>query len=333
MSIATLPIQAPAEPAGTDRADRPLVTIIMPVYNAGEYLRPALQSVLAQTYENVELLVVDDGSTDGAVEKIRHHPDPRVHVLKQPNQGRAAALNLALSRMRGEFYTTSDADDLSHPRRIELQVRYMLTHPDLAACFCGHELILDGRRLAPTFPRRDAKRCRELIDIFRMPGHDPTAMYRVKMIGEMRYDTSLRLCAAYDFILRIGERFPMNVMDECLYSYRIHPQAATRKDPSLRLASVVQVRRNACERRGWRYEDHPCPIPPDAEKLRHEQDNNLAAHFMQSVCDLRTHGRRWQAIRTGMQCVHLHPITLHYYKALIYALVPLRLLRLRRGEI
>src|ERR1700733_3555257 len=102
--------------------NNPLVSVIMCVYNAGSYLLPAVQSVLAQTYQTIELLIVDDGSTDGCMECIQKIEDPRIRIIRQKNKGKPAAMNVALAEMRGEFYALNDADDLSHPRRIELQL-------------------------------------------------------------------------------------------------------------------------------------------------------------------------------------------------------------------
>src|SRR4051812_12561094 len=88
----------------------PLVTIIMCVYNAGEYLRPALLSVLAQTYKEIDVVVVDDGSTDGCFEHIDDLlGDSRVRVYHQENATRPVALNRALELARGEFYAIQDA--------------------------------------------------------------------------------------------------------------------------------------------------------------------------------------------------------------------------------
>src|SRR5688572_13130617 len=173
---------------------QPLVSVIVCAYNAGAYLVEALESLVGQTYRNIEILVVDDGSTDGSVaDATTRVTDERVRVIEQANGGRAAALNRALGEMRGEFYTTLDADDRCAPQRIERQVRWMLVHPQLACVFCGYDLILRKRRKAPLFQARSVEECRGLIERFRMPGHDPTAMYRMSMVREMRYDESLRI--------------------------------------------------------------------------------------------------------------------------------------------
>ena len=301
--------------------DQPLVSIVICSYNAGHYLRESVLSITGQTYQNLEILLIDDGSTDGSLATIADIEDPRLRRLRQNNAGRAVALNRALRVMHGDLYATQDADDMSHPQRIERQVRCISEQPDVAAVFCGHELILDDRRIAPRSAPRDAGQCRREIDAFRLPAQDPTGMFRMSLIGEMRYEPSLRIGAAYDYILRIGERHPMVVLGECLYSYRVHSEAVTRQDPSRRQAFVGEVYRRACQRRGIEPAGDSPPRRP--VRSRHAQrDNNLPAHFMESVLDLRRSGHRGEAIRSGLACASLHPLDPHYHKALAYALAP-----------
>src|SRR3954470_18479754 len=124
-------------------AEGPLVTVVMCVYNAGKYLRPSLLSIIDQTYRNLDILIIDDGSTDGCFNSVQDLlVDERVRVIHQANSTKPVAINRALDRIRGEFYAIQDADDISYPTRIERQVRALLNHPNLAAVFCGNELII-----------------------------------------------------------------------------------------------------------------------------------------------------------------------------------------------
>lgn len=311
---------------------RPLVSIIVCVYNAGAYLRPALSSVLDQAYDNLEILVVDDGSTDGCIAAVSNLVrDRRVQVIKQRNAGKPAALNLAMSQMRGEFYAVHDADDISHPRRIELQLACMLDNPDIAAVYCGHEIILNDTSMAPQTRAKSRADCARDISEFRMPAHDPTGMYRSSAVRDMPYDPQLPVVEGFDYILRVGEKHPMLVLEDCLYSYRIHPQSITKRDPERRDRLVREVLRRACQRRGIDFESR---FPAANENTPAEAilDNNLAAQFIESTLDHRRAGRRWEAIRTGLACSRLHPLSLHYQKAFVYAASPMWLVkRLRRS--
>ena len=308
-------------PGSIPASGGPLVSIVMSVYNAGEYLRPSLLSIINQTYRNLDIVIINDGSTDGCFETIQDllH-DERICVTHQVNATKPVAVNRALDRIRGEFYAIQDADDISHPKRIERQVQMLLANPHLAAAFCGNELIINGEFIAPLFSAKTEENCLADINAFRLPAHDPTGMFRVALVGDMRFDTSLPVAETYDYILRIGERYPMIVLGECLYSYRILSNSLTRRAPLWRKQLEIDAFRRACERRGLH--DEPVGETSDRKSRNSMVDNNIAAHFMKSVLDLRRSGRRWAALTVGWRCACLHPADFHYYKALVYALMP-----------
>ena len=317
---------------------RPLVSVIICVYNAGLYFRPSLLSILNQTYRELEILVVDDGSTDSAIQaSVDLLRDPRVRLLEQPNRGKPAALNLALEHVHGDFYAVHDADDISDPTRIAAQAQCLQCNPDLAAVFCCNDLILHGRRMAPCVTFKDRRQCRREIDAFRTPAHDPTAMYRLSLVGHLRYDESLPILEGVDYILRVGEQFPMMVLGQCLYGYRIHGESVTRRDPHRRAELVRQTMQRACARRGLSYEqvfatDADQPANARRRRQRQFEDNYLAAHFLDSVWYLRSVGRSAEALWTGWQCAKLHPLDPHYYKPLFCAAAPTALIERIRGR-
>jgi len=114
----------------------PLVSAIMPVYNAEAFLAEALESVFAQDYEPVEVIVVNDGSSDRSAEIARSFPG--VRYFEQENQGASAARNLAIGHSAGEFIAFVDADDVFPPTKLTLQVGYLLEHPEVA-CVLGRQ--------------------------------------------------------------------------------------------------------------------------------------------------------------------------------------------------
>lgn len=309
----------------------PLVSVIVCAYNAGPYLADAVRSACDQTYRRTEIIVVDDGSTDGSVDAMREAVrDERVKVLTQKQSGKAAALNYALKVAQGDLYAIQDADDLSHPERVEHQVRTLCDNPDVAAVFTGHELIIEGSRFAQRFRSKTRSQCLLDIGAFRMPAHDPTVMYRRSMVGGMEYDEELRIGQGYDYILRVGEQHPMLVLGRCLYAYRVHLASITRRAPSQRQAFVQKVVSKACERRGIPYDELVRSSDGASRNRQRFADNNLAANFIESVIDSVLAGRRREGVRTGLRCVGLHPTNFHYYKALVYALAPLSSVRWRR---
>jgi hypothetical protein len=160
-----------------------------------------------------------------------------------------------------------------------------------------------------------------------MPAHDPTAMYRTSLVRGIRFDESLPVVEGYDYILRVGERWPLMVVGECLYSYRVHLKSVTKRDPDKRDRLVDEVIRRACERRGVEWDGKLAHPGPRKLGRNAHADNNLAAQFMESVLHQRHEGRRISAVRTGLQCSGLHPTDLHYHKALVYSLLPLKIVR------
>src|SRR5581483_1255956 len=117
---------------------QPLVSIIVPAYNAEPYLAETLDSALTQTYPNIEIIVVNDGSKDGTAEIGRRyaarHPG-KIFYFEQANAGVSAARKNAIERSRGEYITFVDADDLLLPQKAERQVAYLEAHPECDACY------------------------------------------------------------------------------------------------------------------------------------------------------------------------------------------------------
>ena len=311
----------------------PLVSIVTCVYNAGEYLRPSVLSIVNQTYRNLDIIIVDDGSTDGCFDTITDLlDDRRIRVFRQANATRPVALNRALDLVRGEFYAIQDADDISNLTRIRKQLDAMLSRPELAAVFCGYCLLMSGKCIAPLLVSKGESECKADIDALRIPAHDATGMFRMSMIQDIRYDSSLPFVEAIDYVLRVGESHPMMVLGDCLYGYRWHPNSLTQSDPHRRDRMVTRMLERACERRGQSYSR--TSMQNRRRKYRSYNslmDNDIASVFVVSVLSQRQTNRRWGAVKTAVQCARLHPFDPYYYKALVYALVPGRLLRFIRS--
>jgi glycosyltransferase involved in cell wall biosynthesis len=311
----------------------PLVSVLMPVYNAGAYLRVSVESILAQTYSHLEIILVDDGSTDGCVASLADIRDARLHVITQPNAGQASAKNRGLGQLSGDFYVNQDADDISHPARVEQQVKYLKDHPDVAAVFTGHDLIIGDRTIAPRRAAKTVEACRQDIDRFRMPAHAPTAMYRVAPVRDVRFDPHLSVAEDLDYVLQVGERYPMVVLGECLYSYRVDIASTSRKDPTRSRRMEQRAIERACRRRGLDPAAHVLPPCRVSARFAHRQREQVVPHFMESVLDARRAGDGRGALRTAAACLRLHAWDPYYYKPLAYSVVPLAVIDWYRQKI
>jgi glycosyltransferase involved in cell wall biosynthesis len=130
------------------------VSIIVPVYNKAPYIARCLRSISSQTYEDFELLIVDDGSTDDSVQEVRRHDDPRLRLIQQPNRGPGAARNTGMAAARGALCAFLDADDEWLPHYLEDSVAFLDRHTAVAAVTSGYIECPSGVSTEPMWRRR-----------------------------------------------------------------------------------------------------------------------------------------------------------------------------------
>ena len=123
--------------------DTPLVSVVIPTYNDGEYLSQALQGVLEQSYQNLQIIVVVDGSNDATEQVLASFADPRIEVIWQENTGIVGALNRGFAAVAGTYIARMDADDLMPNDRIEKQLKYLQQNPEVVACGTDYEMFGD----------------------------------------------------------------------------------------------------------------------------------------------------------------------------------------------
>jgi glycosyltransferase involved in cell wall biosynthesis len=165
----------------------PKITVLMPVYNGGRFLREAVESILGQTREDFEFLIIDDGSRDESVAVVRSYKDERVRLIQNGrNLGLIETLNRGLQLARGEYVARMDADDVSLPTRLARQVDYLERHPDICVISSYYHYVDENDRILCTFRGE----VRDFLISFKMyvEGHNPVshpaAMFRTKTIRE-----------------------------------------------------------------------------------------------------------------------------------------------------
>ncbi|MGI9274940.1 MAG: glycosyltransferase [Endozoicomonas sp.] len=208
----------------------PLVSFLMPVFNADNYLVESIESVLKQQYENIEFIIVDDGSTDSSPDVISYYrgKDSRVISVRQENQGVSAARNKGLTLAKGEYIALLDADDVCHPQRVIRQLSYINEH-HLDICGSGLETFGEVKKNKITmYPEEDARLKFNLL-FFGRSLPCPTVMMRRESVKNMFFNEGLDFAEDYAFWVRafVEKNAKLGNVPESLVSYRVHEQQAS----------------------------------------------------------------------------------------------------------
>ncbi len=204
----------------------PRVSVLCSVHNGEAYLEESLQSILDQTFEDFELLVMDDGSSDSTptlLEKMVK-ADPRIQILRQETQGLTRTLNTLLEKARGEYVARQDDDDISWPERLERQVRFLDENPRCVAVGSRYVSIDEkGRRIARSrVPVSDAAIKRALVT-HNVIAHSSAMYRREEVLAEGGYDTTYRTAQDYDLWCRLALTHELANLKTPLLSRRRHP--------------------------------------------------------------------------------------------------------------
>jgi glycosyltransferase involved in cell wall biosynthesis len=205
-------------------ATGPAVTVVMSVHNGLPHVEEAVDSVLGQDFHDFELVVVDDGSTDGTPDVLARRTDPRLHLVRQAHAGRVAALNHAVGLARGRYLANLDADDVALPGRLALPARFLDEHPEVAVVGAGIEPyvgVAAGRR-----PRRLPRSDRAIRwgFLLRNPFFHSSATFRATALAEVGgYDPAYaELADDADLLLRLGQRHRLANLSIPLAAKRLH---------------------------------------------------------------------------------------------------------------
>ncbi|MBV9573982.1 MAG: glycosyltransferase family 2 protein [Acidobacteriales bacterium] len=204
------------------------MTIGLPVYNNADWLRAAVSSVLAQTFSDWELILCDDGSTDGSALIANTFDDPRVHVLTGPHLGLSAQLNRIANLARGRYLARMDADDVLHPERIERQISFLAKHADVDLVGCSLVVIRGWDPVGiRTFPTEHEAIVRNPLSGVRLA--HATALARVEWFLAHPYNESNNGAEDWElwFSALQDSRFA-NIADP-LYFYREYDSFSLRK--------------------------------------------------------------------------------------------------------
>jgi glycosyltransferase involved in cell wall biosynthesis len=230
-----------------------LVTVLMPVYNAEKYLSEAMESILNQSFSDFEFLVINDGSTDNSLRIIQSYNDERIRVLNlEQNVGLVKALNIGLKEIHSEYIIRTDADDISLPNRIEVQLAFMQQNKDVGVCGSWFDTIDDEREKKGGTrykPSDEAIRSKHLYQIHVSHG---TAVLRTSVLKEnsIYYSSHFNHAEDYDIFDRIGMVSKLANIQQTLYVVRLHDSNVSKTFGHVQKDNSLGVKRRIFTRLG-----------------------------------------------------------------------------------
>jgi GT2 family glycosyltransferase len=245
----------------------PLISVVIPVFNAGRYLAQAIQSILAQSLGDFEVLVYEDGSTDGSIDVLRAfaRSDRRIKVHFGVHQGYSKWLNQGLADAAGDFIARMDADDVASPDRFAMQAAFLQNNKDVAvAGACVIAIDSDGDPIYPFL----LPLTHEEIDREHMAGrpgmliHPATMIRRQALLDVGGYRTEFEPAEDLDLWLRLAERARLANLPDFLLQFRQHPDSVSRVKKERQWANARRAIEEAHVRRGL-----PVPVIPMPREL------------------------------------------------------------------
>jgi len=209
----------------------PKITVAMPVFNGGPHLRLAVLSIVGQTFQDWELLIIDDGSTDNALQDIADIHDSRIGILRDgSNKGLATRLNEAIDLARGQYFARMDHDDVSYPERFARQIALLESNPDLDVVAVRAVTISDDNELVGIFPGPLTHReiCARPWQGFYFP--HPTWMGQTTWFRTHRYASPAPYyCEDQELLLRSHANSRFATVDQVLFAYRVRKRVNWKK--------------------------------------------------------------------------------------------------------
>ncbi|WP_276499282.1 glycosyltransferase [Pontibacter litorisediminis] len=219
----------------------PLVSVVIPCYNHGHLLQEALNSVYQQSYSHIEILVVDDGSTDNTRQVAKQNPGVRYYY--QNNRGPSAARNKGIRYSRGEYLVFLDADDYLYKEAVATNLTYLQQQQHLAFVSGCHDKVYEGDGKAVSEERMVRQHHYMHLLKGNYIGMHATVMYRRQVLEEFMFDPTLRGCEEYDLYLKIARKYPVLHHPTKMAAYRFHASNTSRNVLLMLLTAMKVLRR------------------------------------------------------------------------------------------
>ncbi|MDB5114876.1 MAG: glycosyl transferase family 2 [Mucilaginibacter sp.] len=218
--------------------DEALISVIIPCYNHGRYLSKAIESVLAQTYNHFEIIVVDDGSVDNTKEVAQSYKE--VTYVYQSNQGLSATRNTGIDHSNGNYLVFLDADDWLLPDALKINLNHIQSDPKLAFVSGGFQFFYDKDKTTQDITRKieEDHYCHLLESNF--IAMIASVMFQRWVFDSFRYDTRLKVCEDYDLYLKVARKYPIAHHTELIAVYFIHDSNMS-KGSAVMLDTALQI--------------------------------------------------------------------------------------------
>jgi glycosyltransferase involved in cell wall biosynthesis len=306
----------------------PLVSVIIPSYNHGRYLRQTLDSVIAQTYPAVELIVVDDGSTDDTAQVLAayaHHVKPC--RLMQNAGGPARPRNVGLNMAQGKYVAIFDSDDIMLPEKLSRQVSFLESYPDVSLVFsdfrnfdaegCDKPFLSAGHE-----PFQQMAKARLPDGHYRIPSHNvyetliadnfvgtSSIVFRKSIVGEIGvFDETLCNSDDIDFLFRVARKFDLGYIPQVLHERRVHPGNISSRPQALSARELVYKRL---------YKDYAL-----SARAKRNLDEYLARIYYSRGRWERSYGSRKLSIKYFLKSWSVKKTNIRLMRSIIRSLLP-----------
>lgn len=249
-----------------------LISVLMPVYNAEEFIEESIDSLLNQTYKNMEIIIIDDCSNDGTAQKIKRYSDKRIRYYKnEKNMGIVYSLNLGMSLANGEFMARMDADDICFPNRFEEQLKYMRNNPNLVLISCWFEMFGKVNQIIK-YPKKHKE-----ILTYCMIGnpmlHPGYFMNRHKIMeSNLKYDENMKFAEDLDFVINVTNIGEVANVPKILMKYRTHNTQTSSIHMKRQFELGVIIRKKLVSKIGINWNDKEMEL---FQKICFEEYDNL----------------------------------------------------------
>lgn len=299
----------------------PVVSVCISVFNAERYLRPAVDSILQQSFPDFELLLLDDGSGDGSWKILQEYAarDGRVRIVSRENRGVPKTRNELLAMAKGEFIAVMDADDIALPDRLARQVEFLQQRPEVVCVGGSYQLIDEAGRLVLdrfAVPESDAEVQAQLLAGFGGMHHPCLLIRRSAMLQVGGYTETMVTGSDIDLCLKLGEVGQLVNLTDPVLQYRVHSQSLTERNHGRPQEEV----RAACER-AWKRRGITGEFKADSPRRPGSDRQSQLAYALLYGWWAFNSRQRQTAIHYGWRAVQLSPFDLAAWKLFTCALL------------